>query len=45
MADNESAARAVDDQGTSQSEGRDLLRRLRDTGFEGSDEKLSLLTG
>jgi len=35
----------VDDQGTSQSEGRDLVKRLRDEGFEGSDEKLALALG
>ena len=45
MSDNETAARAVDDQGTSQSEGRALLKRLRDAGFDGSDEKLALALG
>ena len=28
----------VDERGTSQTEGRAILKRLRDTGFEGSDE-------
>jgi hypothetical protein len=36
---------AVDDRGTSQSEGRALLKRLRDGGFEGSDEKLAVALG
>ena len=43
MGDNES--NAVDDQGTSEDEGRELLKRLRDAGFEGSDEKLALALG
>lgn len=45
MGDNEGAAKAVDDQGTSQTEGRELLERLRDAGFEGSDEKLAIALG
>jgi len=36
---------AVDDRGTSQEEGRALLARLRDNGFEGSDEKLAVALG
>ena len=36
---------AVDDRGTSQAEGRSLLTRLRDSGFEGSDEKLAVALG
>ena len=35
----------VDDQGTSEAEGRALLKRLRDVGFEGSNEKLALALG
>jgi hypothetical protein len=35
----------VDDQGTSETEGRALIKRLRDAGFEGSDEKLALALG
>ena len=35
----------VDDQGMSEGEGRALLKRLRDAGFEGSDEKLALALG
>jgi hypothetical protein len=46
MGDNEQAgSQAVDDQGTNQSEGRALLKRLRDAGFEGSDEKLAVALG
>jgi hypothetical protein len=44
MGDNEQT-NAVDDQGTSEAEGRELLKRLRDAGFEGSDEKLALALG
>ncbi|HEY0377917.1 MAG TPA: hypothetical protein VGC87_13425 [Pyrinomonadaceae bacterium] len=36
---------AVDDRGTGQAEGRALLRHLRDSGFEGSDEKLAVALG
>ncbi len=35
----------VDDQGTTEAEGRALLKQLRDNGFEGSDEKLALALG
>jgi hypothetical protein len=35
----------VDDQGTGQSEGRALLKRLRDAGFNGSDEQLAVALG
>ena len=35
----------VDDQGTTEAEGRELLKKLRDDGFEGSDEKLGLALG
>ncbi len=41
----ETANAAVDDQGTSEEEGRALLKGLRDAGFEGSDEKLALALG
>ena len=40
-----SASEAVDDRGTSQSEGRALLRNLRDRGFDASDEKLAVALG
>ena len=36
---------AVDDRGTNQEEGRAILRRLRDNGFEASDEKLAVALG
>ena len=35
----------VDDRGTTQSEGRAILKRLRDLGFEASDEKLAIVLG
>ena len=39
------SAEAVDDRGTNQSEGRALLKRLRDSGFDSSDEKLAVALG
>ncbi|HVG34812.1 MAG TPA: hypothetical protein VM911_17210 [Pyrinomonadaceae bacterium] len=36
---------AVDDRGTNQEEGRALIKRLRDQGFEQSDEKLAVALG
>ncbi|HEV7374395.1 MAG TPA: hypothetical protein VGN95_06750 [Pyrinomonadaceae bacterium] len=36
---------AVDDRGTNQSEGRALLRNLRDRGFDSSDEKFAIALG
>ena len=36
---------AVDDRGTSEGEGRELLRRLRDEAFEANDEKFALALG
>jgi len=35
----------VDDRGTNETEARAMLKRLRDTGFEGSDEKLAVALG
>ncbi|MGB7925228.1 MAG: hypothetical protein WCF57_18465 [Pyrinomonadaceae bacterium] len=35
----------VDDRGTTQSEGRAILKRLRDNGFDASDEKLAVALG
>lgn len=35
----------VDDRGTNETEGRAILKRLRDRAFEGSDEKLSVALG
>jgi hypothetical protein len=46
--DNESGqavGKAVDDRGTSEAEGRALLKQLRDAGFEGSDEKFAIALG
>jgi hypothetical protein len=46
MGDNEQTlTNQVDDQGTSEAEGRALLKRLRDAGFGGSDEKLAVALG
>ena len=47
MGDNErvNSGNAVDDQGTTESEGRALLKHLRDAGFEGSDEKFAVALG
>jgi hypothetical protein len=36
---------ALDDRGTGAAEGLAMLRRLRDAGFEGSDEKLAVALG
>ncbi len=36
---------AVDDRGTNQAEGRTMLKKLRDAGFEASDEKLAVALG
>ena len=35
----------VDDKGTDQTEARAILKRLRDNGFEASDEKLAVALG
>jgi len=35
----------VDDRGTDQTEARAILKRLRDNGFEASDEKLAVALG
>jgi hypothetical protein len=35
----------VDDRGTSEAEGRAILKQLRDRGFEESDEKLAVALG
>ena len=45
MGEREQTDQAVDDRGTNQSEGRALLRHLRDKGFESSDEKLAVALG
>ena len=36
---------AVDAEGTTEGQGRDILRRLRDEGFDGDDEKLAVVLG
>jgi hypothetical protein len=35
----------VDDRGTSEAGGREILKRLRDEGFEADDEKLAVALG
>ncbi|HEX9423677.1 MAG TPA: hypothetical protein VF899_10560 [Pyrinomonadaceae bacterium] len=46
MGDNEQDSKnQVDDKGTSEAEGRALLKHLRDAGFAGSDEKLAIALG
>ena len=45
MGEDENNSNQVDDQGTSEAEGRELLKKLRDAGFEGSDEKMALALG
>ena len=35
----------LDDQGTNQTEGRAIIRRLRDKAFDGSNEQLALALG
>jgi hypothetical protein len=35
----------VDDRGTNQSQARELLKRLRDEGFDASDERLAVALG
>ncbi len=36
---------AVDAEGTTEGQGREMLRRLRDAGFEGDDEKFAVALG
>ncbi|MDQ1524941.1 MAG: hypothetical protein QOG00_3363 [Pyrinomonadaceae bacterium] len=36
---------AVDDRGTTEAGGREILKRLRDGGFEADDEKLAIALG
>lgn len=36
---------AVDAEGTTEGQGRELLRRLRDAGFDGDDEKFAVALG
>ena len=41
----EATNQTVDDRGTTESEGRELLKQLRDAAFEGSDEKFAVALG
>jgi hypothetical protein len=47
MADDERAhsTNQIDDRGTTEAEGRALIKHLRDAGFDGSDEKLATALG
>jgi len=36
---------AVDAEGTTEGQGREMLRRLRDAGFDGDDEKFAVALG
>ncbi len=47
MSNNEAQGRsqALDDRGTDGNEGRAILKRLRDKGFDGSDENLAIALG
>ena len=41
----ETNGQAVDAEGTTAEEGRGIIQRLRDQGFEGDDEKLAVALG
>lgn len=41
----EGQSQAVDDRGTTEGEGRELLIRLRDEAFKGDDEKFAIALG
>lgn len=41
----EEGANALDDRGTDNAAGIEMLRRLRDEGFEGNDEKFAVAVG
>lgn len=43
--EDQQSVEAVDDRGTNQTEGRAMLKRLRDNGFDSSDEKLAVALG
>ena len=46
ITDDETIGRdALDDQGTNQTEGRAIIKRLRDEGFDGNNEQLALALG
>lgn len=45
MGEDENNSNQVDDQGTTEVEGRELLKRLRDAGFDGKDDMLALALG
>ncbi len=43
--DDKRTTNALDDQGTNQTEGRAIIKRLRDKGFDGNNEQLALALG
>ena len=45
ITDQGTSANALDDQGTNQSEGRAIIKRLRDKAFDGSNEQLAVALG
>jgi hypothetical protein len=45
MTDDKRTTNPLDDQGTNQTEGRAIIKRLRDKGFDGSNEQLALALG
>jgi hypothetical protein len=45
MTDSGQQGQALDDRGTNQTEGRAMLKKLRDEGFDASDEKLAIALG
>lgn len=45
QASDETAGNTVDERGTSEAAAREILRRLRDEGFDGDDKKFALALG
>jgi hypothetical protein len=43
--DKVNSTNSLDDQGTNQTEGRAIIKRLRDQAFDGNDEQLALALG
>jgi hypothetical protein len=45
MTDDKGTTNPLDDQGTNQTEGRAIIKRLRDKAFDGNDDQLALALG
>ena len=45
MTDDKRTTNPLDDQGTNQTEGRAIIKRLRDNAFDGNNEQLALALG